>query len=380
VSVRAGEDPWAALDGFLASLVEGGLFSAAVGLVGSCERILWTGAAGLARPSPPRAASPATRFDLASLTKPFVASLALRLDALGLLPLELPVGEVWSRAHRPLARRPLEALLRHRAGLVAWTPLYARCSSRHEALALLLSGSCLGARPGTYSDLDYVLWALAAEARLGKGAEPLLRRHLLEPLGLGRIEASPGEAPDIALCLIDTAREVELAAEQRLLLKPLPAPALGQVQDGNARFLTAHERRARRGARAPAASDGGSPMARRRAAGALAGHAGLFGRAEDLWRLGSEWLRPSRLLSRDQVAHALSGAGSYALGWARRRVRGSAGPALSPRSFGHVGFTGGSLWLDPAAGRILVLLGHRTSPRSSLNGVRHRFHHLGLRL
>ncbi|MGE5233111.1 MAG: hypothetical protein ACM3OB_03285, partial [Acidobacteriota bacterium] len=108
-------------------------------------------------------------------------------------------------------------------------------------------------------------------------------------------------------------------------------------------------------------------------------HAGLFGDAAALLALGREWLQPRRVLTGRQVERALGGPrGLYALGWARGRIRGTAGPALDPRSFGHVGFTGGSLWIDPRRRLLCVLLGHRLDARSDLRPWRRRFHHLAV--
>jgi CubicO group peptidase (beta-lactamase class C family) len=109
--------------------------------------------------------------------------------------------------------------------------------------------------------------------------------------------------------------------------------------------------------------------------GTLPGHAGLFGRARDLWRLGAEWLEPRRLLKREATAQALAGR-PFLLGWWRRTLQGSAGRALPPGSFGHTGFAGGSLWIDPEARRVLVLLTQRTDPASDMNRWRRRFHTL----
>ena len=73
---------------------------------------------------------------------------------------------------------------------------------------------------------------------------------------------------------------------------------------------------------------------------------------------------------------ALSGEGPYALGWARWSEEGSSGPALPRSSFGHTGFTGGSLWIDPERERIYVLLAHRLSSRIDFNPFRREFHRL----
>jgi len=338
---------------FLAELLASGAVSAVTALVGTADRIEASGAAGVARRD--RAADLDTCFDLGSLTKPFVATLALALDAAGELPLALPVGEVWPRADPRLARLPLADLLSHRAGFAAWAPLYERCTSREEALALLLGGELLGEAPGTYSDLDFILWARAAEERLGRPLWDLLAERVLAPLGLSSppgITLAPGDQPFVAESRMGTGKEVELAAEQGRAIADLGPPAPGEVQDGNARFLI------------------GLGVA-------LPGNAGLFGRARDLWRLGVEWLRPGRLFSEEAKTAALArGEGLYALGWVRRNVEGSAGPAIGPHSFGHSGFAGGSLWIDPERERILVLLGARTDPAVNLNLWRRRFHAL----
>lgn len=324
-AVAPGEGPWASAE-------------AAVERAGG--RRVWT--------SP----GSALRCDLASLTKPFVATLALALDREGRLPLDLPVGEILGEAALPLARHSLEDLLRHRAGLQPWAPL-ARLGRTPEAALQALAGERFGsAAPGTYSDLGYILWGFAAARALGAPLAALLDRHLLAPLGLaGRVAASPGAEPDVVPVPLDNRRERELARSLGIPLGHRPPPPPGVPQDGNARWL-----------------------------GGLAGHAGLFGDLESLLALGREWLAPGRVLDAGRVERALSGRGPYALGWARRRVRGSAGPALSPASFGHTGFTGCSLWLDPERGLLLALAGHRRGFAPDLNPWRRRFHALGVAL
>jgi CubicO group peptidase (beta-lactamase class C family) len=356
--------PELALERLLDEMVGSGAVSAVSALVARGAET-WTGAAR---------ATVETRFDFGSLTKPFVATLAVVLDENGLLPLSLSLGEIWPEADPRLARLPLADLLCHRSGLAAWTPLYARCQSRQEVLALLLDGDLLGAELPTYSDLDYLLWGQAAEARLGRSLGALLQERVLSPLGLSEVTVgcnrSPGEGyrltgdpDDVAESLMGTGKEVELAREQGFEIADLGPPSPGTVQDGNSRFLS------------------GLGID-------LPGHAGLFGRAADLAALGLEWLRPGRLFSPQAKARALAaGSGLYALGWVRRNVEGSAGPALGPESFGHSGFAGGSLWIDPSVdppvdpdtgleGRLLVLLAARTDPAVDLNSWRRRFHAL----
>lgn len=331
---------------FLDGLVAAGAASSVVAALGTADRVVWEGAAGPATVS--------TRFDFASLTKPFVATLALVLDAEGVVSLDTPIGDVWPEADPRLGRRPLSGLLRHRSGMAAWRPVYHLCRSREDVLALLLDPALLGTRAGTYSDLDYILWGMTAERVTGAPLHELVRSRVLIPLGLSEVEPAPGDRQDIAESRMDTAKEVLLAARQGLTIPALPPPPPGLPQDGNARFL---------------AGLAGGP-------GHMAGNAGLFGRARDLWALGAEWLAPGRLLKPAAVAAALGGGGSFALGWWRRTLRGSAGRTLSRASFGHTGFAGGSLWIDPEADRIFVLLSSRADPMDDVNRRRRRFHAL----
>ncbi|MEO6195861.1 MAG: serine hydrolase domain-containing protein [Thermoanaerobaculia bacterium] len=326
------------------------IMSAAVALVGTREGIEIEEAAGQARAGVPAEVS--TRFDFASVTKPLVATLALVLDAEGVLPLGTRIGDVWPAAHARLARRPLSDLLRHRSGVAGWTPLYHRCRSLDEAVELVvrggLDGDLAGARIGTYSDLGFILFGWAAEISTGTALAELLRSRVLAPLGLTGVEATPGERPDLAESHMGTGQEIKLAAKQGLAVPDLGAPPLGRAQDGNCRFLAG--------------------------IGGMCGHAGLFGGARDLWRLGAEWLAPGRLLNPESVAAALAGGGPFALGWWRRRLHGSGGRALSPTAFGHTGFAGNSFWIDPEQGRIFVLLGSRIDPSMEMNRWRRRFH------
>lgn len=335
------------LAAWLASLQARGAVSAAVAAIAVDGRLDAWAAVGERVAGGP-AADLDSRFDLASLTKPAVATLALALDDRGALPLAARVGDLWPSAHRALARRQLGTLLRHRAGLAAWTPLAARCRHRRQVATLLTTAEdLLGAAAGTYSDLGYILWGLAAERRLGVPLAALLARHLTEPLAIAGLEPSPGAADDVVACQLDNAVERRLAAAQNRCLAPSGPPPHGRAQDGNARFL-----------------------------GGLGGHAGLFGNARQVLGLAAAWLRPGGLPSPAAAARALGGRGPYALGWARRRLRGSAGPALPASAFGHIGFVGSSLWLDPEAGRVYLLLAHRRRASGDFNRWRRAFHRL----
>jgi CubicO group peptidase (beta-lactamase class C family) len=338
----------AGLEHFAAGLVVSGAFSGLTAAVGDGRRILWQTSAGLER-RPRVRARESTRWDLASLTKLHVATLAVVLDRRGLLPLETLVGEVFPAAARRMSEISLERLLRHRSGLVDWAPLCAAGGGPARARAHLLSGLFLvGRRRCVYSDLGYILWGWAAEQALGEPLERLLRRHVWRPLEMRGCSGPPGDARGVAECRLDNHREQEFAAALGIAIRRSRRPPVGAAQDGNARFL-----------------------------GGVCGHAGVFATAGDCFALAAEWLRPARILSPDDVRRALAGGGEYGLGWAHRRVRGTAGPALGERSFGLVGSTGTSLWIDPDRRRVCLLLGHRTS-WADLRPTRRRFHRLAV--
>lgn len=436
-----GESSEPGLESFLREIVAAGTVSAATALVADRRGRRAQAAAGERGAGDGEPVAVDDLFDLASLTKPFLATLALRLDAGGVLALDAAIGDLLPEARLELARRTCEDLLRHRAGLVPWYPLWTLFESRHEGparrgaavgglparplaqaqrrdeppapppssprppfdwsrseraprpglgrgwerewcshrrrdrrgaageagddashrhdpLPWLAMQAPLGAEPGTYSDLGYLLWARLAERAAGEALFELLDRELFELLDLGAEDAAqpPCGTPHAVGCALDSARESELAARLGLDLtgreaKP-PGPWRGVAQDGNARFL------------------GGVP-----------GHAGLFGSTRALERLGRAWLAPGRLFDVRAAARALGGPpGPYALGWARPSAGGSAGPALAAAAFGHTGFTGGSLWIDPERDRILVLLAHRRDSRADFNPHRRAFHELALSL
>lgn len=343
-----------ALDDLLQRWVEGGAVSSVVGLVACGEHVLWQSAAtAKSVTSTAVELDEHSLFDLSSLTKPVMATLAIILDQRGSLRLDSTLGSTWPGTSPSVSAIRGDDLLRHRSRFQAWYPLYT-ANSLEAARDLLLEGSLLCSRLGTYSDLGYVLWGLSAERALSKGLWRLLRTELLEPAGLegvGRGGALAGL--DVVPCLCDNGQEVELA---KALGIPIGrrVPELGAPQDGNAAFL-----------------------------GGLAGHAGLFGSAAFLHNLANFWLSAlrgqNRILRQGSALRALSGPGRGA-GWGRRRVRGGAGPALSPSSFGHVGFSGTSLWCDPTTNGVFILLGQRTSPFSDLDSRRRKFHRLAVAL
>jgi len=269
---------------------------------------------------------PGKIFDIASLTKPFVATLVHRLRAQRGLEIDRSVGELWPEVRdRPVAAETLRALLCHRSGLPAWRPLYRDHAGR--AVALAAATAALDAPRPTYSDLGYLVVGEIAERAAGEALPAALSRHVLDPLGLFSVRYGPVRAEE-------TLPTGSCVFRQRMIQ--------GEVNDENAA-----------------------------AAGGVAGHAGLFAHVADVCRFGRAWLAglegrtaPPFLpaeLAREAVRPPEPG--THALGWdTTKPAASSAGTLLGPRTFGHLGFTGCSLWIDPDARVVVALLTNRTHP------------------
>jgi CubicO group peptidase (beta-lactamase class C family) len=290
-----------------------------------------------------------TVYDLASLTKVVgLVPLAMLAVQSGKLELDAPVQRyVPAFVGEKKDAVTVRMLLAHTSGLPAWRPLYREAATREAAFALA-DTTPLVSVPGTtdlYSDLGIIVLTQALEAVYHQRLDSLLSRLVLSPLGM----ASTGYLPP------DSWRDRIAPTE----LDPWRGRVLrGEVHDENAAVL-----------------------------GGVSGHAGLFGSAEDLLTF-AEWMierwndgtsergnaRTATTASSDvptfqrsvvreftRTQHLVPGS-SRALGWDTPTPGGSAGTRLSPRSFGHTGFTGTSLWIDPERGLAIVLLSNRVNP------------------
>ena len=339
----------AAIGPWLAGKVREDFFPGAAWAVGDARRLIDEGAVGDACVAPrPIAATAATLYDLASLTKPLATGLlAIRLQSEGRLRLEDRVDRFLPEWRPDVDAAPLTLLdlLTHRSGLPAWLPLYARAEDVPGRIAFV-AGTAPAHAPllgVTYSCPNYLLAAFAIERAGGAPLDRLFERLVLGPSGVGDL----GFRPDPALRPRIAATEMGNAHE-RSLAGPLAAGyngwrrelIWGEVHDHNAWTL-----------------------------GGVAGNAGLFGTARAVWSLARVFLRGGpgllgdgeRALFGHDFTPGLNQA--RAVGFQLAATPGcSAGPALSPRSFGHTGFTGTSLWIDPEAERIAVLLTNRVHP------------------
>lgn len=311
---------------------EEGRVAGAVALVGRGDEVLARAVHGLRAVSPePEPMTADTLFDLASLTKPVATatSVLVLLDR-GSLRLDDPVAvHLPAFASNGKEAITVEMLLRHRSGLVADNALADYAQGPEVAWRRLLD---LTPRhePGTtfvYSDVGYLVLGRLVEALSGMPLDRFAGEAVFRPLGMDDTGFRP--APDLwSRCAPTEARDGHLLR--------------GEVHDPRSAAL-----------------------------GGVAGHAGLFGTAEDLARwcrmvLAGGELEGVRVLSAASAAALLEpaslpdGSGPRTLGLDAdpgTSARGSRFPA--GRSFGHTGFTGTSLWLDPETGGFVVTLSSR---------------------
>ncbi|MDQ1559845.1 MAG: hypothetical protein QOD32_2905 [Pyrinomonadaceae bacterium] len=370
------------IDALLAGRIAAGDFPSAVYLVAEGGRARFSGAQGLAVSEPARhAATVETIYDLASLTKPLVTGLlAARLVERGALELEQTVGAYLPEFARSAqtAAITVRHLLTHTSGLPAWRPLRIVTGNRRERVLETIASAGLEYETGSrvvYSDLGFIALGLLLERICDAPLDELAAREIFRPLKLERTFFRPGRAflTGLAACEMtgnayergmceaggyEASAEADASAEARGAWRE--GLIWGEVHDGNAYFL-----------------------------GGAAGHAGLFSNARETLRIAeqfiaarTELLRPETCaLFRTNLTPALDEARSFA--WQLAATPGStAGGALPPDSFGHLGFTGTSCWIDAARARVFILLTNRTHTRTlpfvNINGVRRQFHTLAV--
>lgn len=286
-------------------------------------------------------------FDLASLTKVIATTTAtmLALDR-GVLALDEPLArflpEFLELVPGDAARRgavTLRHLLTHTSGLPAYVAFHREPEPAAGRRLARVCGTPLRADPGTstvYSDIGMILMGFVLDRVWDRPWQRLLREAVFLPLGMRHTRF--GLPPSLRARALPT----ECTAEGGQAWQ-------GVVHDENARWL-----------------------------GGLAGHAGLFSTAGDLCRFAGMMLCRGRGPAGPVLAAAtvdlftrparLVAGSSRCLGWDSPSQGSSGGDHLSPASFGHTGFTGTSLWIDPGADLAVVLLTNAVHPRRGCRG------------
>jgi CubicO group peptidase (beta-lactamase class C family) len=334
----------------------------AVVLVGRGEQVLYRKAFGFKTYSP---AAPVTTldtvFDLASLTKPLVTTtLIMQLVERGELRLTDPVGKYLQQlTDAEVKNITMLQLLTHSSGLADGFDRRTFWQGK-AGLDAALAKLKLKTKPDqqfVYSDIGFILLGLVAEQITKQPLNVVAEQRIFQPLQMKDSRYLPLDTP-----------QQDLAYQQRI------APTENLKGDPDYQKLLPNYVHAYLHAVVH------DPTALR--LGGVAGHAGVFGTAEDLalfaqMLLNDGELKGQRLLSPLAVKRLLTpvviGNHSRALGWDMQTgYSAPKGDLLPPGSFGHTGFTGTSIWIDPASRTYLILLSNRVHPNrnSSITDLR----------
>lgn len=321
-----------------------GIYPAAVVVVGTRDSVLFARGYGhftwdtLSRVPDPDS----TLFDLASLTKVVATTASVMVLAdRGRLALRRPVSDYLSGfVGEGKERVTVRHLLEHRSGLRAFLPLNTLASDAEEARRLVETEPLRWEPAGrvVYSDLNGMLLGWVVEAVAGEQLDRFATRAVFELLGMTETRFRPPRSARARIVPVGLWRG---------------HPIAGEIHDQNAVRL-----------------------------GGVSGHAGLYSTGRDLARYAQFMLRQGRSASGEQVvrtgATALftrRGQGNRALGWEMRdtTTADNAGTLFSPASYGHTGYTGTSMWLDPERDLFVIVLTNRVyAPRTrrSISGLK----------
>ena len=288
-----------------------------------------------------------TIFDVASLTKVIAATpMAMVLYERGVLDLDAPVAGILPEFGDEGQRGSVTVrhLLAHTSGLPAYEKLFERARSREE-LVSAARDLPLASPPGEraeYSDIGFIVLGEILERLADETIDAFCAREIFGPLGLSRT----GYRPPSEWREQIPPTEDDRSFRHRVLQ--------GEVHDENASVM-----------------------------GGVSAHAGLFASAADLakfalWMLsgGRPVVRPETVKLFTSPQPVRSGY-ARALGWDRVSQPSQSGRHLSSSSYGHLGFTGGSLWIDPERRVSVTLLTNRTWPHREsqrIKQVRPAFH------
>ena len=334
---------------YLESCPGQGVFPGASWLIGNCEGFLEKGSVGVLG----NGLGPVEEdsiYDMASLTKIFVSLALMKQFEDGLVRLD-DTSEYFLPSFKdsPLAAVTIFELMTHTAPIPGGINRYRYAKSREELLESIRSGPTRsdGGEKVIYTCEAYMLLGEIVSAIDSAGLDEVVRRRVIDALGMKitGYKPAPGLFPRIA--------PTEDCPWRGKVVR-------GQVHDENAVIM-----------------------------GEVSGNAGIFSCAEDMALIGkamlaslekSDFLKKAsaELMTRNHTAGKGENRG---LGWMLKTPGNSAGDLLSAESFGHTGFTGTSLWIDPKRKFYAILLTNRVHPKrnnTKLFRSRHIFHNLAV--
>ena len=380
------------ISSFLQERIDANDFPSAVYLIAEKGEIVYQDALGYAVVEPERIeAKIDTIYDLASLTKVLVTGLicAIQIED-GEMQIDSEIGAFFSEfKNTPISDLTVKDLVTHTSGLPAWVPLYLLAKSRISAPNLIANQKKTNkaGEQVEYSDLNFIALGHMIE---GNRIDQKFGYEVIDSLGLERTLFNPltdswvGQIDQMEVAASEKGNEYEkqTCIELGFLQPPSAVDDVaknpvattpgsdmfrtdviwGEVHDGNAYFM-----------------------------GGVAGHAGLFSTAEEVFKIAQQFLPNYTSLLKPETCEffrmnftkGMNEDRSFAFQLASTKDS-TAGTKMSPESFGHNGFTGTSLWIDPVKERVFVLLTNRTHnhplPFVNINSVRRRFHDIAIDL
>jgi CubicO group peptidase (beta-lactamase class C family) len=335
------------VDAIVRQGIRRGIYPAAVVVIGRRDSVLYARGYGhfTWKSTSPVPTADSTVWDIASITKVVgTASAVMRLIDAGRLSLDAPVRRYLPRfAGGSKDQVTVRMLLDHTSGLRSYAPLFKQAPTREGAIDLLYAEPLIRTPGETplYSDLNAIVLGLLVESVSGMSLDRFVDREVFEPLGLAQTTYRPSASV--------RRRTVPTALWRG-------HPVQGQVNDPNAAVL-----------------------------GGAAGHAGIFSTGMDLARYAQAWLRNGVGQNGQWVSPATirrflergTNSGPRLLGWDTAEHGGKEpsvfGTLISDAGYGHTGFTGTEIWIDPARDLFLVFLTNRTfdpRPWSSSHALR----------
>jgi len=352
---------------FLQSRIVANDFPSAVYFVAEKGEIVFQDALGLAIVEPVKSeAKIETIYDLASLTKVFMGLLCAKLIEKGEINFSEKISKYFSEFDRDDKRDiTIQNLLTHTSGFRAWLPFYLMTNDELRMTNVIAAEPLANPVGATvvYSDLNFILLGFLLEKIHGKPLDEIAKDEIFKPLRLRNTYYTPPRSR----------RDEYAATEFGNYHEKNPCIELGydvsghdwrdyqicgEVHDGNCWFM-----------------DG------------VSAHAGIFSNAEETFKIAQQFLAEESVLLKPETCGLFRTNFTPNLNEARsigfqlaETPDSTASHALSKDSFGHLGFTGTSLWIEPERERVFILLTNRVHahplPFVNINSVRRRFHEI----
>jgi len=359
------------ISNFLQTRIEAKDFPSAVYLVAEKGEIIFQDALGFAVVEPEKIeAKSDTIYDLASLTKPLITGLlCAKLIEGGKLELDDKLVRFFILFNGADKNEIIvRDLLTHTSNFSPWKPLYLISDAPLRSINLAsianeqLENESL--TRVTYSDLNFILLRSLLENLFnGRRFDEIAKVEIFEPLNLQNTFFNPTKDLQKRIAASEKGNEYEkqMCADAGFDVAKYSwrdYQIWGDVHDGNCYFM-----------------------------GGVSGHAGLFSTAEEVFKIAQQFLAEETVLLKSETCKlfhtnftkGLNEARSISFQLAATKDSTASG-ALSKDSFGHLGFTGTSLWIEPETRRVFVLLTNRTHARelpfANINSTRRRFHEL----